>query len=169
MSIRENVHRLITENPERLPADIAAELAVDEIEVIRHLPENMVTLLDGSLFETVVKDIKDWGDILTVIDVDGSIFELKGSFPKGGMKYGYYNLSDRRTPLKGHLKPDAISLIALVSKPFHGVDTRSVQFFSHSGRCVFKVYLSRNEQKQILPEQQERFEALAQLASQQAA
>ncbi|MBO9481810.1 hypothetical protein J7439_10320 [Salinisphaera sp. G21_0] len=63
------------------------------------------------------------GELTLVIDVDGSIFEMVGHFPKGGEKFGYFNLSDRRTPLKGHLKVDNVTVFALVRRPFHGVET----------------------------------------------
>ncbi|WP_263079660.1 hypothetical protein [Endozoicomonas sp. Mp262] len=82
----------------------------------------------------------------------------------GGKKFGYYNMSDRDTPLKGHLKLDGFSKIALVSKPFHGVNTKSVQFFSHSGKTVFKLYIRRNKDKSFVAEQLKKFEVLKQLA-----
>ena len=50
--------------------------------------------------------------------------------------------------------------IALVSKLFMGKEGHSFQFFGHSGRCIFKVYLGRDEQRQLLPAQVERFMAL---------
>ncbi|WP_062265615.1 heme utilization cystosolic carrier protein HutX [Endozoicomonas arenosclerae] len=165
INTREAVRTIIAENPEKLPAEIAAELSVTELEVVSNLPEDMATLLDGSLFEKLTEEFRTWGELLTVIDVDGHIFELAGPFPKGGMKFGYYNMSDKNTPLKGHLKLDGYSKIALVSKPFHGVDTKSVQFFSHSGNTVFKLYIRRNKDKSFVTEQLEKFEALKQLAA----
>ena len=164
MNTQEAVSKLIAENPEKLPAEIAAELSISELEAVSNLPETMVTLLDGSLFETLTEEFRTWGEVLTVIDVEGHIFELAGVFPKGGKKFGYYNMSDRDTPLKGHLKLDGFSKIALVSKPFHGVDTKSVQFFSHAGKTVFKLYIRRNKDKSFVAEQLEKFEALKKLA-----
>ena len=46
------------------------------------------------------------------------------------------------------------------SKLFMGKEGHSFQFFGHSGRCIFKIYLGRDEQRQLLPEQVERFMAL---------
>ncbi len=163
-TIQQAVRTLIQENPEKLPAEIAAELKISELEAVSNLPEEMVTLLDGQLFETLTEEFRSWGDVLTVLDIEGHIFELFGPFPKGGKKFGYYNMSDRDTPLKGHLKLDGFSKIALVSKPFHGVNTKSVQFFSHSGKTVFKLYIRRNKDKSFVAEQLEKFEALKQLA-----
>ncbi|MRI33082.1 heme utilization cystosolic carrier protein HutX [Endozoicomonas sp. OPT23] len=168
-NIRNSVRAIIAETPEKLPAEIARELKITELQAVENLPEEMVTLLDGSLFETLTEEFRTWGDVLTVIDVEGHIFELLGPFPKGGKKFGYYNMSDRNTLLKGHLKLEGFSKIALVSKPFHGVETRSVQFFSHHGKTVFKLYIRRslNEtgDKTFVTEQLEKFEALKKLAA----
>ena len=81
-------------------------------------------------------------------------------FPKGKNARGYYNLMGRDGELHGHLKLDNVAGIALVSKLFMGKEGHSFQFFGHSGRCIFKIYLGRDEQRQLLPEQVERFMAL---------
>ncbi|PJE79228.1 hypothetical protein CI610_01799 [invertebrate metagenome] len=163
-TIQQAVRQLIQKNPEKLPAEIAAELNISELEAVSNFPEEMVTVLDGQLFGTLAEEFRRWGNVLMVLDIDGHIFELSGSFPKGIEKFGYYNMNDQDTPLKGHLKLDGFSKIALVSKPFYGLDTKSVQFFSHSGKTVFKLYIRRNEDKSFVAEQLEKFEALKQLA-----
>ncbi|ELT89946.1 hypothetical protein CAPTEDRAFT_109986 [Capitella teleta] len=159
MTLAKQVQDILTENPAILPAEIANQLNATELEIIQAMPADMVTLIDASHYLDVLRDIKTWGELTLVIDVDGSIFEMVGHFPKGGEKFGYYNLSDRRTPLKGHLKVDNVAVIAVVSKPFHGVETRSVQFLSKQGRMLFKVYLRRDKEKNFFPEQLEKFEA----------
>ncbi|WP_422443828.1 MULTISPECIES: heme utilization cystosolic carrier protein HutX [unclassified Endozoicomonas] len=165
MTLAQQVQDILTGNPAILPADIANQLNASELDVIQAMPADMVTLIDASHYLDVLRDIKTWGELTLVIDVDGSIFEMVGHFPKGGEKFGYYNLSDRRTPLKGHLKLDNVAVIALVSKPFHGVATRSVQFLSKQGRMLFKVYLRRDKEQNFLPEQLEKFEALKRLSA----
>lgn len=168
-NIRDAVRVIISETPEKLPAEIAGELNITELQAVENLPEEMVTLLDGERFEELTEEFRTWGEVLTVIDVDGHMFELSGPFPKGGKKFGYYNMSDRNTPLKGHLKLEGFSKIALVSKPFHGVETRSVQFFSHHGKTVFKLYIRRTlnheGDKIFLAEQLEKFESLKTLGA----
>lgn len=164
MELQNKIAELFAENPSQTPAEVAAQLEITEASVISNMPESMVTLLEDMPLEEVYKRLRDLGDIMLVLDVQGSIFEMVTPFPKGGCKFGYYNMSDKRTPLKGHLKLDGIGTIALVSKPFHGVETKSIQFFSHAGHPVFKVYLRRNKDKTFLSDQLEQFEALQQLA-----
>ncbi len=170
-ALKADVQRRFEENPEVLSAAVAAELNVSELEVIRQMAALdiagvKVALAEGDQFETIIDELRTWGDIMLVLDVEGSIFEMVTPFPKGGKKFGYYNMSDSRTPLKGHLKLDGYGVIALVSKPFHGVDTRSVQFFSPAGRPVFKVYIRRNKDKSFVAEQLEQFNALQQKLAQ---
>ena len=170
-ALKAEVQRRFEESPEVLSAAVAAELNVSELEIIRQMAtldisDVKVSLAEGDQFETIIDELREWGDIMLVLDVEGSIFEMVTPFPKGGKKFGYYNMSDSRTALKGHLKLDGYGAIALVSKPFHGVNTRSVQFFSPAGRPVFKVYIRRNKDKSFVAEQLERFNALQQKLAQ---
>ncbi|WP_196221294.1 heme utilization cystosolic carrier protein HutX [Sansalvadorimonas verongulae] len=166
--MKQKIAELFAENPSQTPAEAAMKLNVAEGTVIRNMPEEMVTLLENTPLEDVYTRLRDFGDIMLVLDVQGSIFEMVTPFPKGGYKFGYYNMSDKRTPLKGHLKMEGIGTIALVTKPFHGVPTKSIQFFSNEGHPVFKVYLRRNKDKTFLAEQLEQFEALEALAKDKA-
>jgi len=166
MTLATQVNDILAQNPAILPADIAAQLSVSETEVIQHMPSEMVTLISAEHYLEILKDLKTWGELTVVIDVDGSIFEIVGHFPRGVEKFGYYNLGDQRTPLKGHLKMDNVANIALISKPFHGVETKSIQALGSSGRVIFKAYLRRDKEKKFLTEQLEKFDALKKLANQ---
>ena len=139
---------------------IATELAVSEWEVVRHLPAELMTLVPSDQAEALLADLASWGQVTTIVESDGSIFEVKAPFPKGKTARGYYNLMGRDGEMHGHLKLDNVVGIALVSKLFMGKEGHSFQFFGHSGRCIFKIYLGRDEQRQLLPDQVERFKAL---------
>lgn len=165
-AIESQVQTILTENPALLLAEVAQKLQISEVDVIKSMHTDMVTLINATHYLDVLRELKTWGEMTIVLDIDGSIFEMVSHFPKGGEKFGYYNLSDSRTPLKGHLKLDNVDSIALVSKPFHGVDTKSVQFLGLSGRVLFKVYLRRDKDKQFLTDQLRKFEALKKLATQ---
>ncbi len=163
--IKEQITALFAENPGQTPADVAGKLNIPEAQVIRDMPAEMVTLLSNVPVEEVFLKLRELGDILLVMDVCGHIFEMVTPFPKGGYKFGYYNMSDRNSPMKGHLKMDNFGTIAMVAKPFHGVDTRSIQFFTKDDKPVFKVYLRRNKDKTFLAEQLEKFEEMKMLVN----
>jgi hypothetical protein len=60
----------------------------------------------------------------------------------------------------GHIRADLLSAIYFVERPFMGMKSMSVQFFTLSGAPLFKVYLGRDEKRQLLPPQIELFTIL---------
>lgn len=160
MSIAQRIQALLEQDPSAHPSTLATELAVSEWEVVRYLPAALMTQVPAGEAEALLADLSSWGQVTTIVESDGSIFEVKAPFPKGKNARGYYNLMGRDGELHGHLKLDNVAGIALVSKLFMGKEGHSFQFFGHSGRCIFKIYLGRDEQRQLLPEQVERFMAL---------
>ncbi|BBQ54435.1 heme utilization cystosolic carrier protein HutX [Aeromonas jandaei] len=160
MSIAQRIQEMLDQDPSVHPSTIATQLAVSEWEVVRQLPEELVTLLPADCTQALLEDLADWGSVTTIVESEGSIFEVKAPFPKGKDARGYYNLMGRDGELHGHLKLDNVVGIALVSKLFMGKEGHSFQFFGHSGRCIFKVYLGRDEKRQLLADQVTRFMAL---------
>ena len=57
------------------------------------------------------------------------------------------------------MKLDSIAQIAFVSLPFRGKESYNIAFIAHNGETIFKVYLGRDEQRQLFPEQVEKFNA----------
>jgi putative heme utilization carrier protein HutX len=92
------------------------------------------------------------------VHTEDLILEAKGSVPKGKSARGFYNLHG--APIGGHLKGENCDAIAFVSRPLFSSDTKSVQFFNKKGGCMFKIYLGRDENRQMLSSQIEAFEAL---------
>ncbi|MGL4716486.1 MAG: heme utilization cystosolic carrier protein HutX [Aeromonas sp.] len=167
MSIAQRIHALLEQDPGAHPSTLAAQLSVSEWEVVRHLPAELVTLLPAERAQSLLEDLADWGPVTTIVESDSSIFEVKAPFPKGKDARGYYNLMGRDGELHGHLKLDKVVGIALVSKLFMGKEGHSFQFFGHSGRCIFKIYLGRDEKRQLLADQVTRFMALRQPSQQE--
>lgn len=92
---------------------------------------------------------------------EGSIFEIKDQFPAGIVGRGYYNLNMKgdQGSLHGHLKLDNIAHIAFVSIPFRGKESYNIAFISHQGETIFKIYLGRDENRQLFPQQVELFKS----------
>lgn len=66
----------------------------------------------------------------------------------------------RQGELHGHLKLDNVKAVGLVSKPFMGRESHYFGFFSQSGENIFKIYLGRDEKRELIPQQVERFKAM---------
>jgi len=160
MNLRKQIENILQQDAGTLPSVMAEQLEVPELTIIRHLPDNMATELPASQFEAVLQHVKQWGKVTTIIEVAGCIFEIKCPFPNGSNKFGYYNLMSEDNPFQGHLKPENVHAIALISKLFHGTITHSISFFDHNGRGIFKIYLGRNADRSFIAGQEQQFEWL---------
>ncbi len=160
--MNKKVIELLEQDPSLLPSDIAKQLELSECEVVKLLPEEMVTLVEGRKAQDILEGLVGFGDVTTIIHSFGSIFEVKAPFPKGKLAHGYYNLMGRNGELHGHLRLDLITDIALVSKPFRGSESHYFGFFNQDGHSVFKIYLGRDKKRQLIPEQVSSFIALKQ-------
>lgn len=160
--MNKDVLELLKQEPSLLPSDIAKQLDISEAEVVKSLPEDMVTMIEGGEAQNILEGLVGFGDVTTIIHSFGSIFEVKAPFPKGKVAHGYYNLMGRNGELHGHLKLDLVSGIALVSKPFRGTESHYFGFFNEGGDSIFKIYLGRDKKRQLLPEQVSAFTLLKQ-------
>ncbi|EGQ7701152.1 heme utilization cystosolic carrier protein HutX [Vibrio cholerae] len=161
-SLQQQVAQLLEQQPTLLPAAMAEQLNVTEFDIVHALPEEMVAVVDGSHAQTILESLPEWGPVTTIMTIAGSIFEVKATFPKGKVARGYYNLMGRDGELHGHLKLENISHVALVSKPFMGRESHYFGFFTAQGENAFKIYLGRDEKRELIPEQVARFKAMQQ-------
>jgi len=159
-AIKKQVQSLITSAPEKLPHEIAQQLGISEAHVVFSFPTDMSVRIDGAQAESLLSEIVDWGNMTTIIQSEGSIFEVKAPFPKGKMAQGYYNLMAKEGELNGHLRLDLITDIALVSKPFRGKESHYFGFFSAQGNNIFKIYLGRDKKRKLIAEQVTKFNQL---------
>ncbi|TBT14613.1 heme utilization cystosolic carrier protein HutX [Vibrio parahaemolyticus] len=159
-SIKQQVEALLEQEPQLLPAAMAERLGVTEFDVVAALPQEMVAIAPGEQAQTILESLVGFGPVTTIVHSFGSIFEVKAPFPKGKVARGYYNLMGREGELHGHLKLDNVKNIALVSKPFMGRESHYFGFFSECGRNIFKVYLGRDEKRELIAEQVTAFRAM---------
>ncbi|MDW3049059.1 heme utilization cystosolic carrier protein HutX, partial [Vibrio sp. Vb1554] len=152
-SIKQQVEVLLEPEPQLLPAAMAERLGVTEFDVVAALPQEMIAIAPGEQAQTILESLVGFGPVTTIVHSFGSIFEVKAPFPKGKVARGYYNLMGREGELHGHLKLDNVKNIALVSKPFMGRESHYFGFFSECGSNIFKVYLGRDEKRELIAEQ----------------
>ncbi|SIS50126.1 heme utilization cystosolic carrier protein HutX [Phaeovulum vinaykumarii] len=141
--------------------DLAAETGATPLGVLACLPEAEVRALPGTRFVEVMEEITGWGPITLVVNTGDVVLEARGPLPHGKMGQGYYNLHG--TPIGGHLRAEACEAIAFVTRALFGTPSRSVQFYSKSGACMFKIYLGRDANRQMLPDQVAAFERAAEI------
>lgn len=152
------IHAALAENPGAVLEDIAQRFGVSMRTLIGLLPKGEAVSVPGECFEQVMGEMTNWGPLTFLINTGDVIVEVRGPLPEGARGRGWYNLQGQ--PLGGHIKAEACELIAFVSRKLFSSDTHSVQFFNAAGACMFKLYLGRDAQRRLVPEQVERFVAL---------
>lgn len=152
-TVRSKVMAFMKEDCNVPISEMAKRLAYTEGEVTFVLPSEMVSMLPGVHAQRILEMLPEWGELMTIVSSLGSIFEFKGALPEGKIARGYYNLMGKTGQLHGHILLDNIAHVALVSKPFRGKESHYIGFYVASGECIFKVYLGRDNKRQLFPDQ----------------
>jgi hypothetical protein len=138
---------------------IAREHGVSPLAVIQALPVDQRAFVDAERFSDVFKDLESWGEVLFIVHTADLVLECAGTIPRGNFARGYYNIHGA-SPISGHIRADRCRQIAFVSRPFMGRPSLSIQFFNGDGEAMFKVFVRRDEKRELKSEQVLRFEAL---------
>lgn len=150
----------LAKNPGILFETLAESNNASEAEMIECLPSELWSKVSGGHFQNILSQIASWGKVMTIIHTADAVFEFSGNLPKGEEGHGYYNL-DTTSGFQGHLRYKNCAAIYFVTRPFRGSETRSILFANHSGGIMFKVFLGRDENRVIFPEQIELFQQLS--------
>ena len=160
---QETLKERLAKNPGVVLENLQERYQVSLAGVLEALPENMWKKIDGSHFVEVLTRVATIGPVMVLIHTADSIFEISGDFPTGETSHGYYNLHGGKSGLHGHLKPEKCQSIYFVERPFMKRDTASILFMNQEGNAIFKIFLGRNEDGQIRPEQLAAFHEMAQM------
>ena len=87
------------------------------------------------------------------------MFETKVPLPPGNEARGYFNIHGE-SPLGGHLRIARCAAIYFVDRPFFGRRSCSLQFINIDGCAMFKVFVGRDEKRELIADQLARFERL---------
>jgi len=156
--LKKTVIEKLKEDPKAMIFKLAKELSVPEQAIMECLPEEEMRKADVRHFDEVMAMIATWGNVTTILQTDSMVLEAKGMIPLGSHGHGYFNLMGGHDyNVGGHIRADLLSGIYFVERPFMGLKSMSVQFFTLSGSPMFKVYLGRDEKRQLLPDQIELF------------
>ena len=159
MATLQQLSERLASDPDGVLERIAAEYKVSTFEVVKALPASHRTLVPGSRFETLMDELRSWGEILFIVHTPDIVLECVGIIPKGTIGRGYFNLHGD-SPIGGHIRFENCTDIAFVSRPFMGRESRSIQFFNAGGDAMFKIFVRRDAERKLLPEQVAHFDAL---------
>ncbi len=137
---------------------IAGQYNTTLLEVVKNLPSH--TLVAGNKFDIVWDTVCEWGKVTTLVHSADVILEFTGELPSGFHRHGYFNLRGKKG-MTGHIKAENCTHIALVERKFMAMDTASILFFNAAGNAMFKIFLGRDDHRQLLAEQVDAFRTLA--------
>lgn len=152
------LYEFMQTNPDGTLEAIAEQYHTTLLNVVEQLPTH--TLVAGTQFDTVWDTVVEWGNVTTLVHTADVILEFTGELPTGHHRHGYFNLRGKKG-MTGHIKAENCRHIALIERKFMGMDTASIVFFNQAGSAMFKIFLGRDEHRQLLSEQVDAFRALA--------
>ena len=133
-------------NRRKMTVQLARELGVNELDVLRALPAELVTELDAARWEPLVRDFEALGNVHVIVTNGSVTLEAFGRFGNfstfGEGENRYFNVQTKSLDM--HLRPAMLAAVFAVKKPGHmdGVDTLSFQFYGRDGAAAFKVFLT---------------------------
>lgn len=107
----------------------------------------------------LLTELSRWGNTTTIIIHGGCVFEFKGVFPVGDVAHGYYNLQGE-SGFQGHIKLDNISSVGFQDSPHRGKTSYAFVFNDAQEQVIFKVFLGRDKDGELLANQVEAFKQL---------
>ncbi len=160
MSATAELAGALAENPGAIIEEVARAHKVTTRAVVEALPAGMRRFTPGSAFIQAMQDIGTWGDVTLIVHTDDGIMEFGGPVPAGEVARGYYNVPGSKG-FHGHLRHERCAGLAFVERPFMGRPSASILFFNVDGGIMFKVFVGRDENRELKAEQLEKFRALA--------
>ncbi len=161
---------LSPETDRALDAALAAEPdgVLDEIArrngaslraVFDRLPPGAALAAPRERFEAIWRELTTWGPLVFIVHTQDGVFETKAALPPGEAGRGYFNIHGD-SPLGGHIRADRCAAIYFIDRPFFKRRSCSVQFINLDGGAMFKAFVARDDKRELLADQLERFERL---------
>lgn len=150
---------MLAEKPDSMVESVAKETGLSTRAVLELTPAEGRTLIAPERFEALWQELASWGTVMFLVHTPDIVLECEGTLPVGSFGHGYYNIHGD-SPIGGHVKASNCAAIYVVDRQLTSRRVCSVQFFNGEGEVMFKVFVRRDAQRALLPDQLERFEAL---------
>jgi putative heme iron utilization protein len=152
----QRIRAAIAENPGRMTMQLARELGVPEVDVIRQMPSAVE--LDAPRWEELIRAFEGMGTMHVIVTNGGATLEAVGEFGNFSTWEEFFNVQTKTLDM--HIRWPELAAIFAVEKPSHmsGVNTLSFQFFDRNGNAAFKAFI--NFGGKATPEAAARFKEL---------
>lgn len=156
---RERALAALAEKPDGIVESIAATADVTPAEILEILPKGSAVIAAKESFDDIWTELTTWGVVLFLVHTEDVVAEIDGVLPAGSESHGWFNIHGD-SPIGGHIKKDNCASITFVDRAFHGRRSCSIWFMNAKGAPMFKVFVKRDEARELLIEQLAKFEAL---------
>jgi putative hemin transport protein len=117
------IRAAVAANGRRMTSQLARDLGVTELAVIRALPDGQAVELDVLRWEELIRALEPLGKVHVICTNGAVTLESFGQFGNFSTFGDYFN-------------------VQTATLDMHGVSTVSVQFYDDRGDSAFKVFLS---------------------------
>lgn len=138
----QRVREAVAQNPGQMTLQLARDLGVPEVEIIRALPDGRAVELDIARWEELLRSFESLGQVHVLVSSGAATLEAVGQFGGFSTWGEFFNV---QTPsLDMHIRWPQLAAAFAVEKPGHlnGVNTLSVQFFDQAGAAACKLFLT---------------------------
>lgn len=151
----ERIRAAVAKNPRQMTLQLARDLGVPEVEVLRAFPPERATELDIARWEALLRSLEVLGAVRVLVSNGAATMEADGQFGGFSRSGEFFNVQTETLDM--HIRWHELAAVFAVEKPGHmdGTATRSFQFFDRAGAAAFKVFL--NFGGPISPEREAQF------------
>jgi len=141
-STRDRIRAALQENPGRMTMQLARDLGVPEVEVLRAMPEDRASELDPARWEELIRGFESLGAMHVIVSNGGATLESVGWFGNFSTWNEFFNV--QTDTLDMHIRWPELAAVFAVEKPSHmsDINTYSFQFYDRQGNAAFKAFLS---------------------------
>jgi putative hemin transport protein len=142
MDTNERIRAAVERNPRKMTLQLAIDLGVPEVDVIRAFPTDRVMELDIARWEDLLSSFEALGSVRVLVTNGATTIEVDGHFGGFSTVGDFFNV--QTDSLDMHIRWRQLAAVFAVEKPGHmdGAATRSFQFFDQTGSAAFKVFLN---------------------------
>jgi putative hemin transport protein len=141
----ERIREAVRRQPRKMTLQLARELGVPEVEVLRAFPAERAVELDVARWEELMRGFEALGPVRVLVSNGATTVEVVGRFGGFSTTGEYFNVQSESLDL--HVRWRELAAAFAVEKPGHldGLATHSVQFFDRSGAAALKVFVNFGE------------------------
>jgi putative hemin transport protein len=143
----ERIQSALRKSPGQMTLQLARDLDVPEVEVIRAMPGEVSVELDMTRWEELFQSFPELEKVHVIVSNASVTCEVVGEFGGYSTWGEFFNVQTKTLDM--HIRHAKLAAAFAVEKPSHmdGVNTLSFQFFDQEGASALKVFVVFGGQK----------------------